>query len=229
MRAAGVNRARRARGLPRVMGWEPLPAHNGRGTLKRLLLAIGVACAVPALIPAQDTQTADQAPAVERVDERTLLLDGSGVITTAEAGQSATVSPFGIWDLLRMILVLACVIGLVYGVFFLLKRANRGKFAQNDTIKVIGSQALPGNRGMYLVEVGSQVFLVGAGGDSVTLISEITDKETVDSMVLRAGEVSVNGRKSFGELVSGIFRGSQGESLSFMREQRERLRQLRNH
>ncbi len=187
-------------------------------------------CIIPALIVAQENQSSTQTEnSTERVDESTLLLDGSGATGAGDTATAMDVSPFGIWDFVRMVLVLGCVIGLVYAVFFLLKRANRGKFASNDAIRIVGSQSLPGNRGMYLVEVGSQIFLVGAGGDSVTLISEITDTETVDAMVLRAGEATANGRKSFGELVAGVFRGNQGHSLDFMREQRERLRQLRQH
>jgi len=165
-----------------------------------------------------------EAPASERIDETTLLLDGG---TADEAGPALSVSPFGIWDLLRMIVVLAAVIGVVYGIFYLLKRGGKGRFVQNDAIRVLGSQSLPGNRSMYLVEVGSQVFLIGAGGDSVNLISEITDKETVDAVILRAGETSVNAKKSFAELITGIFKGSETQSLGFMREQRERLQKLR--
>ena len=183
---------------------------------------------VPAVLLAQEPGVATaepaEAPASERIDETTLLL-GDGA--TDEAGPTVSVSPFGIWDLLRMIVVLAAVIGVVYGIFYLLKRGGKGRFVQNDAIRVLGSQSLPGNRSMYLVEVGSQVFLIGGGGDSVNLISEITDKETVDAVILRAGETSVNAKKSFAELITGIFKGSETQSLGFMREQRERLQQLR--
>ena len=156
------------------------------------------------------------------IDESTLLLDAPA---TADGG--TTVSPFGIWDLLRMLLVLAAVIGVVYGVFYLLKRGGKGRFVQNDAIRIVGSQALPGNKSMHLVEVGSQVFLVGSAGDGVNLISEIRDKETVDAMVLRAGENRAGPRRSFSDLVAGVFKGPEGQSLGFMKDQRQRLRQLR--
>jgi flagellar protein FliO/FliZ len=157
------------------------------------------------------------------VDESTLLLDAP-----AAADQpGVTVSPFGIWDLLRMLLVLAAVIGVVYGIFYLLKRGGKGKLAQNGSIRVLGSHGLPGNRNLYLVEVGSQVFLVGAAGDSVNLISEITDKETVDAMILAEASGANGGKKSFGEMIAGMFRTGDGQTLRVMREQRERLQQMR--
>jgi len=205
---------------------------NGRGTLtitlKRQLFVLGMALSMSAVLLAQDAGTESSSPAaapvVERIDETTLLLDGDTANQTAPA---TGISPFGIWDLLRMILVLAAVIGVVYGIFYLLKRSGKGQLVQNDAIRLLGSQSLPNNRNLYLVEVGSQVFLVGAGGDAVNLISEITDRETVDAVILRGGESSANGKKSFAEMIAGLFKGNEDQSLGFMREQRERLQRLR--
>jgi flagellar protein FliO/FliZ len=213
--------------------WEPRPVENGRGTLtisrKRQLIILGLIVLVPALLFSQEAgalNSSEDSTIPGRVDETTLLLDGSNSGGNATA---PSVSPFGIWDLLRMIVVLAAVIGVIYGIFYLLKRGSKGKVAQNDAIRLLGSQALPGNRSMYLVEVGSQVFLIGAGGDSVNLISEITDKETVDAVILRGADNSVDGKKSFGELIAGMFKGGSSQSVGFMREQRERLARLRQN
>ncbi len=188
---------------------------------------LGMALFIPAVLLAQDAAAGQsdpaEAPATERIDETTLLL---GDVAADQGGQAGSISPFGIWDLLRMVLVLGAVIAVVYGIFYLLKRGSKGRFVQNDAIRVLGSRSLANNRSMYLVEVGSQVFLVGAGGDSVNLIAEITDKETVDEMVLRGGESSVGTKKSFSEMISTIFKGNQSQSVGFMKEQRERLQRL---
>ena len=170
-----------------------------------------------------ETVTA-QGGRAEPVDESTLVL---GEPSTQEGNASANVSAFGFWDFARMILVLAVVIGIVYLVFYFLKRAGGGKYAQSDLIRVVGSQSLPGNRAIYLVQVGAQVFMVGAGGESVTLLGEITDKETVDMMILAAGEQQESPKRNFGDLVGSLIKGGQGPSLDLMREQRERLQRLR--
>ncbi len=204
---------------------------NGRGILtvplKRKLFALGMVLFIPAVLLAQDAaaglSSPAEAPETERIDETTLLLGDDAADQSAPA---LSMSPFGIWDLLRMVLVLGAVIAVVYGIFYLLKRGSKGRFVQNDAIRVLGSQTLPNNRVMYLVEVGSQVFLVGAGSDSVNLIAEITDRETVDEIVLRGGEGSAGTKKSFSELITGMFKGNQSESAGFMKEQRERLQRL---
>lgn len=158
----------------------------------------------------------------DRVDESTLIL-GQPSPATTDSG----VSPFTFWDLLRMVLVLAIVVGIIYLVFHLLKRASNGKYADSDLIRIVGAQTLPGNRAIYLVQVGTQIFMVGAGSESVTLLGEITEKETVDAMILAAGASGDGPRRSFGDLVGSIIRGTQGASLDLMREQRQRLQRLR--
>ncbi|MFP4113383.1 MAG: FliO/MopB family protein [Spirochaetota bacterium] len=180
---------------------------------------------VPFLLVSQETSDASGEPvANERIDESTLVL-GEPAGDASDDGVS--VSPFSFWDLARMVLVLGCVVGIIYLVFHFLKRAGTGKFAQTDLIRVVGSQSLPGNRAVYLVQVGAQVFMVGAGSESVTLLGEITDKETVDAIVLSAAEAADAPRKSFGELLASLVKGSQAGSLDLMRQQRERLQRLR--
>ena len=166
---------------------------------------------------------AEEPPAAERVDERTLLL---GEASDEQQTQIVGVSPFSFWDLIRMVLVLGTVIGLIYFVFYLLKRAGNGHAVRNDLIKVIGTQQLSGNRAIYLVQVGTQVFMIGAGSESITLLGEITDKETVDAMVLAGAEGNPS-RRSFSEALSSFVRGGEGQSLDLMRRQRERLQRLR--
>ncbi len=213
-----------------------LLATDGRGQIKRLVVIVGVGLLVSFPSFAQNNES-DSASADEsirpveadglsdgRVDERTLLFaDQAG----AGESQDLNVSGFSYWDLVRMVLVLGVVVGLIYLVFYLLRRAGNGKYVQNDLIKVVGSQPLPGNRAIYLVQVGTQVFMVGAGSESVTLLGEITDKETVDAVVLAAGE-SPGERRSFAEAFSSLIQGGQEPSLDLMRRQRERLERLRS-
>jgi len=159
------------------------------------------------------------------VDESTLVL---GESETEETPGGMSVSAFSFWDLVRMVLVLGTVVAIIYGVFYLLKRAGNGRLAQSDLIKVIGSQSLPGNRAIYLVQVGTQIFMVGAGGESITLLGEITDKETVDTMILASGVSETAQTRSFSDILSSLVKGGQGPSLDLMRQQRERLQRLRH-
>lgn len=159
-----------------------------------------------------------------RVDESTLVI---GQEAPAAAG-TFSVSAFTFWDLVRMVLVLGCVVAAIYAVFYLLKRSGGAVTAGSDAIKVIGSRSLPGNRTLYLVQVGPQVFLVGAGSESLSLISELSDRETVDALILEGGERPGGTGQNFGEMIGALVRGGQGNSVQVLRRQRERLARLQH-
>jgi len=103
-------------------------------------------------------------------------------------------SPFGV---LRVVLTLAAVAAAIYGFAYLLKRASRGRSAQDPFLKVLASAPIGANRGVYVVSLGSQAWLVGAAEHGVSLISEVADREAIDAMVLedsRRGADSAAGR-----------------------------------
>jgi len=157
----------------------------------------------------------------------------SGAAGTAGAAAPAVPTGGGVstWDFVRMILVLACVLGIIYLLFWLLRRGAGKRVQENDLIRVLGSRGLSGSRSLHLVEVGSAVYLVGSSDGGVELISEITDKETLDSLRLRAAEEAPAGRRTFAQALGEIFRPaarsfSIGDGLGFLKGQRERLKKL---
>ncbi len=185
--------------------------------------------------PEQITDPAES-PRAEAPDESELLFDDPEAGEQGDAELGGNVAVFGAWDFIRMVLVLALVIAAVYGVFFLLRRAAGARFRESELIKLLGSQPLPGNRALHLVQVGSQVFLVGSGDSGVSLISEITDQETIDELRLSGNNAAEPPPpRGFAELITGAVRSGDrgangGEStnpIQFMGRQRERLRRLR--
>ncbi len=148
----------------------------------------------------------------------------------AQAAQPATPG-VSLWDFVRMFIILAAVVGAIYLLFWDLRRSAGKRVTENDLIRVLGSKNLAGNRALHLVEVGSSVFLVGASEGGVELISQITDKESLDSVRLKATEEAPGGRRNFQQLLSEIFRPaarpvSLGDGVGFLRGQRDKLRKL---
>lgn len=75
--------------------------------------------------------------------------------------------------LLRVLLSLACVLGLMW---FLGRRIARGRVAaraRTTTISVVAKQSLGGRTGVALLEVGGRRLLVGTGEHGVTLLTEL--------------------------------------------------------
>ena len=161
---------------------------------------------------------------------------GSG---TAPAAATAVQAPgVDTWDFVRMLLVLALVVGIIYGVFWLLRRGGRLKTPENEMIRVLGSRSLAGNRALHLVEVGRSVYLVGSAENGVNLVAEVKDQETLDAIRVQAAEEGGTTRRSFAATFARVFNPSKppgaaagkrpglGEGADFLRRQRDRLRRI---
>lgn len=156
---------------------------------------------------AADTATSEDEP----VDERSLTFGDDAEDDGEDAGaQPGSINSFGVWDFVRMVIVLGIVIAIIYVVFYLLKRASGGRFENSPMIRVLGSHGLPGNKALHLVEVGRQVFLIGVGDDSITLVSEISDQESLDELRLKASTTTTERSGNFADMLSGFFHGGGG-------------------
>ena len=121
-----------------------------------------------------------------------------------------------------------------YLIFYLLKRSGRSQYRDNELFRVLSSMPINGNRSLHLVEVGEQYFLIGSAENSVSLISEIQDKETIDGIRLKLSNLNTEDKSSFKDILSNIFKptGGQGyrssftDSLDFMKNQRNRLKRF---
>lgn len=80
---------------------------------------------------------------------------------------------------IKMFLSLFLMLGLIFAFFFILKRLKIGPLAGNRPalMKLLGTLSLAPKRGIALVEVCEQWFVVGIGSESVSLISKVDRPE----------------------------------------------------
>ncbi len=184
--------------------------------------------------PAPGSPAGDQSSQLNRIDESLLTLDfQDDDEAVAVPGETTTV--FGIWELLRMVLVLAIVVGMIYGLFFLLKRGKKAQDDHSSFISVLTSQTLPGGKQLHIIDVAGQVYLLGAADGGINLITEISDKPTIDELRLQASRQQLQGG-NFSQMISGFFSrnsdsgGTENEpaevGFDFVHRQRERLKKL---
>jgi flagellar protein FliO/FliZ len=80
--------------------------------------------------------------------------------------------------------------------------------------------------------MGKQVFLVGSAEGSISLISEIRDQETLDSIALERSQMLNRAPQGFAQFFQSILKSgkhkesSVGETIDFMKQQRQRLEKL---
>lgn len=179
--------------------------------------------------------------ATDRTDE---ILDsayqGGGAETTAAVGDNGNdnaelqepVATVNTWDFISMIIGLLVVVGVIYLIFFALKRGMGKKIVENEQIKILGSRIITGNKALHVVDVGGMIFLVGSANDSINLIAEIAEKEAKDSIRLAASQSNV-GKPRFAQLLASFFKPKVkrqleiNESVEFMKNQRDRLHKMK--
>jgi flagellar protein FliO/FliZ len=177
-------------------------------------------------------EASPDAPPSRPAEESLLILDTGEEAEADGTGEVQGGPLVSSWDFLRMVLILAAVVGVIYLIFWLLKRGFRRQLPQNDLIRLLGTRSLSGNRALHLVEMGKQVFLVGSAEGSISLISEIRDRETLDTIALERSQMQNRTSQGFAQFFQSILKSgkqqgsSVGGTVDFMKQQRQRLEKL---
>lgn len=145
---------------------------------------------------------------LEQNPEELILIDEASAQETTQAPVIST------WDFVKMLLVLGGVVGLIYLLFVLLKRGARNRYPENQLIRMLDYQSLSGSRALHLVEVGNSIFLVGSAENGVSLISEITDKEGLDTIHLELSQKPASQRRNFSEMLINLFKSAGNKRIS---------------
>ncbi len=138
-------------------------------------------------------------------------------------------------DFIRMVVVLAAVLGAIYLLFRLIRRGAAGRHGNSELIAVLGSRSLGGNRSLHLVRAAGGYYLVGAGDQAVNLVAEITDPERLDLLAEHPAGQGASARSRFADLLAeaGIgtpsaTRTADSGHTAFLRRQRDRVRHQRD-
>lgn len=171
----------------------------------------------------------------ERVDESTLLINTPDSTTqtvnpVADQTQVGDNELLNTTDYLVVVLVLILVIVALYFVLKFVKKVGGARLGiDNDLIHVLSTKALKGTTALHLIEVGNQIFLVGATDSSVNAISEITDQESKDMISLNLS-VDNEENKTFVQFFteklnknSSVKQGEDLEATPDLQTQKEKL------
>ena len=129
-----------------------------------------------------------------------------------EQGNDDRTGIVGISDIARLLLVLLVIIGVIYGTFLLLKRVSKTQYKTSELLQLVSSLPLGGSRAIHLVKIAEQFFIVGSAEQGVHLISEITEKEVIDTIRTHGssgdapggGTAAANFRQQIGALLTSI-------------------------
>lgn len=157
---------------------------------------------------------------VLQTDETTLPVQDA---PAPRAASSSTLSM-----LLQLIISLAAVCALIYGVLYFIRRSKQFTAGDDPFLRNVASLPLAPNKTLYIVTLIDKAYLIGASDASLSLIAEITDKELIDAMNLHAAQTA-GPKQNFSSLLQTFFPAAKPKEAdanpfdSFLAKQRERL------
>jgi len=92
---------------------------------------------------------------------------------------------------LNLLISLLFIIGLIYLTIIAIKyfySKSMFLFKNQEIIKVIAKEYIDTKKIIYLVDVANKILIIGSGDNELVLLSEITEKETVENIRQQADE-----------------------------------------
>ena len=91
----------------------------------------------------------------------------------------------------NLLISLLFIIGLIYLTIIALKyfyNKSMFLFKNQGIIKILAKEYIDSKKIIYLVDVANKILVIGSGNNELVLLSEITDKETVENIRQQADE-----------------------------------------
>ena len=208
------------------MGWEMYRSFY-KSIIFSFLLICGTLCAFA------DNGTAAEAgnpvaPEVSPAETGIILQTDESALPVQDvpAPRAAGSSTFSM--LLQLIISLAAVCALIYGVLYFIRRSKQFTAGDDPFLKNVANLPLAPNKTLYIVTLIDKAYLIGASDASLSLIAEITDKELIDAMNLNAAQAP-GPKQNFSSLLHTFFPAAKPKEAdanpfdSFLAKQRGRL------
>lgn len=192
--------------------------------MKKITRVLGAAVFCLVVSMAVNAQDAPIPEVPVPVDESALILADTSETSTALQGSA-------LWPyIFRMIIVLGLVIAVIYGLYAIIRRSSRIKTGDDAYLKILATTPLAPGKSMHVVALGTRSWLLASTDAAVTVVSEIDDRELIDTLSLRAAAAPEAPRTSFGSVLAGLLRPGQRRpssthgSADFLAKQRNRLK-----
>lgn len=202
--------------------------------------------------PAPKTETKEQVAPAETKPKADSLADFEKQLQkelegTPDRPANGGEQPSVLWQFIRTLLTLAFLLAIFYGVFRLYKFKRELPSQSFSAISSIYEFPLGTNQRLQIIEVAGKLMILGVSEQSIQLISEVTDKYTIDRIKLDCAEdskapradfltelsrsIKTNLKDRFGKKDTSNFSlpESTGENLEAQRQSSlERLRKLKS-
>ena len=165
----------------------------------------------------------------EKKSGNTDKIDNSHNSETDKAETSSTNVGVSFGDIFRMFFALLFVSGLLYILFRIINKKNRG-YQRGQLIENMGGAPLGSNRSVQVVRIGEKIYILGVG-DSVQLLNVIEDEKEFSTLIAEHNDKldqQIDPKDIFTKLLDKWRLGSNKQvSSSFSSELQDQLDHLK--
>lgn len=149
---------------------------------KKLVAAVIVFMAAVFALYSQTTannQTSNQ------ISEETIIISDDAVSENSTTAQTYK-GPSTVGMFVRMIVVLIIVVGLIYGVFWFIKKKTNIVKTDDEYLRRAAYINIAPGKSVEVITLIDKAYLIGVTEDNITLLGEIHDEELIKAMNLTA-------------------------------------------
>ncbi|BDC93249.1 flagellar protein FliO/FliZ [Treponema bryantii] len=149
---------------------------------KKLFAAVIVFMAAVFALYSQTTannQTSNQ------ISEETIIISDDAVSENSTTAQTYK-GPSTVGMFVRMIVVLIIVVGLIYGVFWFIKKKTNIVKTDDEYLRRAAYINIAPGKSVEVITLIDKAYLIGVTEDNITLLGEIHDEELIKAMNLTA-------------------------------------------
>ncbi len=174
-----------------------------------------------------ENNTAESESAVSSLDlERSITFsDEPSAINLSDSGVKKS-SGSGIGIFVRMIVALVIIVGLIYFVFWFIKKKSNVVSNDDDYLRRVAAINVAPGKSVQVVTLIDKAYLIGVTDDSITLLGEINDDELIKAMNLNADKKTNNKKPTTFSEVLDMFLVKSGKQKNVFSESEQKVDQM---
>jgi len=173
---------------------------------------------------ASDDSTQSSVSSLDLEKSITFNDDVTSSVSTENTSSRKNSSGIGIF--IRMVLVLILIVGLIYGVFWFIKKKTNVVTNDDDYLRRVAAINVAPGKSVQVVTLIDKAYLIGVTDDSITLLGEINDDELIKAMNLSADKkANIKKPLSFSEVLD-MFLIKNNKTKSVFSESEQKVDQM---
>ncbi|HBI36568.1 MAG: hypothetical protein A2015_14205 [Spirochaetes bacterium GWF1_31_7] len=145
----------------------------------------------------------------------------------------------GFYPYVRMIITLILVVGVIYLIYYFLRKKLNDTNNSVTESAVVLSQPIGVGKSVQVIHIAGKYLLIGVTNEAINMLSEITDEKEIERLEILYNDKKVKTGQSFKDIFQSLFSRVGGNALEekkfdyeedtidFIKRQKERINNIK--